>query len=194
MVDDAGGFMRGCANLPGFVGSGPTGAGSWGWDFDGSYGDWYGGHELGHAYGRPHANFCGAEGGGSYPYSNGGISPSLSGDQAIYGFDIHSQEIYTADWSDVMSYCPNQWLSDFTYEALLAHFQNNPILTHSATPMDRLSIIGTIDPATNQVELAPLFIIPDADDIEPRTPGDYAIVLRNSTGVNWHAIRSHLTR
>ena len=50
MVDDAGGFMRGCAvDIPSHVASGPTGsnATSFTWDNDGvSYGDWYGGHEL----------------------------------------------------------------------------------------------------------------------------------------------------
>lgn len=77
-VDDGAGnlthFMRGCADIPGtefddsvpvlwppdrepvYVGSGPTGA-TWAshtWDKDGSWGDWYGGHELGHTYRRFH--------------------------------------------------------------------------------------------------------------------------------------------
>jgi hypothetical protein len=63
-VSDGGFFMRGCAGVPSepspdAVGSGPTGPGTWGWDTDGSYGDWYGGHELGHTYGRRHPGFCG---------------------------------------------------------------------------------------------------------------------------------------
>lgn len=69
LVIDTAGFMRGCAaGIPAYIASGPTGTGNWGWDFDGSYGDWYGAHELGHTYGRGHANFCGAEGGPSYPF------------------------------------------------------------------------------------------------------------------------------
>src|SRR5207253_648247 len=52
MVEDTAGFMRGCGELPGFVASGPNGSGDFGWDKDGSYGDWYGGHELGHTYDR----------------------------------------------------------------------------------------------------------------------------------------------
>ena len=53
LVDDAGGFMRGLASgipsspAPGTVASGPTGPLTFGWDADGSYGDWYTGHELG---------------------------------------------------------------------------------------------------------------------------------------------------
>ena len=70
MVSDGGFFMRGLASgipqtpRPGTVVSGPTGPSTFGWDSDGSYGDWYGGHELGHTVGRFHAEFCGASDGG----------------------------------------------------------------------------------------------------------------------------------
>ena len=95
MVSDGAGFMRGCAmDIPAYVASGPTGTGTWGWDFDGSYGDWYGGHELAHTYGRGHANYCGAEGGPAYPYTGGRISPSLTGNTALYGFDIGTRAVY----------------------------------------------------------------------------------------------------
>jgi len=186
MVTDAGGFMRGCAPVPGMVASGPTGTSNWGWDFDGSYGDWYGGHELAHAYGRGHANFCGAVGGPAYPYPNGRISPSLTGDNAIYGFDISTWAIYGPTSGDLMTYCDNQWLGDFTYEALMSAFQSGPVLAaanlQSVDQTDRLLVVGTIDPATNEVTLAPLFVVPNAGDVAPREPGDYAIVLRDAGG------------
>ncbi len=186
MVSDAAGFMRGCAPVPGFVASGPTGTGTWGWDFDGSYGDWYGGHELAHAYGRGHANFCGAEGGPSYPYANGRISPSLTGDNAIYGFDISTRAIYGPTSGDLMTYCDNQWLGDFTYERLMNKFQDDPVAAaadlRTVDQTDRLLVTGTIDPATNTAELEPLFVIPNAGDIKQRVPGDYVIVLRSADG------------
>ena len=60
VVRDAGGlFMRGCAQIGGRFGSGPAGPGTFGWDNDGAYTDWYGGHEIGHMYGRKHPGFCG---------------------------------------------------------------------------------------------------------------------------------------
>jgi hypothetical protein len=184
MVTDAGGFMRGCAPVPGLVASGPTGPGTWGWDC--SYGDWYGGYELGHAYGRGHANFCGAEDGPSYPYPNGRISPTLTGDNAIYGFDISTRAIYGPTSGDLMSYCDNQWLSDFTYEALLSTFQTGPVAAaadlRSVDQTERLLVVGTIDPATHAVTLQPLFVVPNAGDIKPRVPGDYGIVLRGADG------------
>lgn len=187
MVDDSGGFMRGCAHSPGFAASGPTGTGTFGWDFDGSYGDWYGGHELAHTYGRGHANFCGAKGGPAYPYPNGQISPTLSGNKAMYGFDISTWEVYPPFWKDVMTYCSNQWIGDFTYEALMDVFQNTPVMQRTADrrtvgQTDRLAVVGFINPATRNVRLEPLMVIPDAGDVEPRTPGPFAIVLRAKNG------------
>ena len=187
MVDDGGGFMRGCARgIPSKIASGPTGTGNFGWDFDGSYGDWYGGHELGHTYGRHHAAFCGAGGGASYPYSMGRISPVLSGDAAIYGFDISTWEIYGPTWTDVMTYCDFEWLSDFTYEGIMSYLQTRATVASAEGlkmyPADRLLVTGSIDPLTQEAELDPLFIIPDAGEPEPSTPGDYAIVLRDAGG------------
>ena len=121
-------FMRGCAAgipgnpSPGTVSSGPTGA-QWGWDTDGSYGDWYGGHEIGHTLGRFHlGSGCGdSSDDNNYPYPNGQISGV---DGAFVGFDtgdnangIAMAALPGTVWSDVMSYCANQWISDYTYAA-----------------------------------------------------------------------------
>jgi hypothetical protein len=196
MVDDTHAFMRGCAPIGGRVGSGPTGTATLGWDFDGAYGDWYGGHELGHSFGRGHANFCGAEGGPAYPYISGWISPMLAGPSALYGFDRgawgspgSSWTVYPPTWTDVMTYCPKEWISDFTYEGLLDWFQGKGSLaareaaaTDATTAADRLLVSGSIDPATNVVELATLYVVPNAAEIEPPIPGPYAIVLRGAGG------------
>jgi hypothetical protein len=130
LVDDAGGlnFMRGLASGvpstpdPATVASGPTGNATFGWDTDGSYGDWYTGHELGHTFGRLHAMFCGATGGGPYPYPDGQISPN---DGSFVGFDagdpahaIARRAVPGVPSHDVMSYCDNQWLSSFTYKGI----------------------------------------------------------------------------
>ncbi len=189
LVDDGAGFMRGCAiDIPGLVASGPTGSATWGWDTDGSYGDWYTGHELGHTFGRPHDNFCGAVGGlnyPAYPYPGGRISPSLSGLTAIYGFDISTHAIYGPSWEDVMTYCDNQWIGDFTYERLMTYFQVTPGLApttdrRAGAQTERLLVSGSINPATGSVDLAPLYVIPDAGDVAPNTPGDYQIELRGA--------------
>jgi hypothetical protein len=128
MVAESGFFMRGLASgipqtpQPGTVASGPTGPSTFGWDFDGSYGDWYGGHELGHTLGRSHANFCGAVGGAPYPFANGQLSDA---DEAFVGIDVGDpaaglpmRVMGGIDSHDVMSYCDDQWLSSFTYGAV----------------------------------------------------------------------------
>ena len=130
LVSDGGGgfFMRGLASgIPGgpdpsTVASGPTGPNTWGWDIDGSYGDWYTGHEFGHTYGRFHAEFCGAGGGAPYPFVNGQLS---NADGAFAGFDtgdpsqgLPMRALPGTIWHDVMTYCTFQWLSSFTYTGI----------------------------------------------------------------------------
>ena len=121
-------FMRGLASGiptapdPSTVASGPTGTNTWGWDTDGSYGDWYTGHELGHTFGRFHAMFCGAAGGAPYPFVNGQLS---NADGAFVGLDtgdpasgLPLRALPGTMWHDVMTYCVFQWLSSFTYTGI----------------------------------------------------------------------------
>jgi hypothetical protein len=130
MVADGGFFMRGLASgIPGqpdpsVVASGPTGPNSYGWDFDGSYGDWYGGHELGHTFGRFHlGSGCGETSDDpNYPYIFGQLA---NYDAGCVGFDVGDAALGIAmaaypgiAWHDVMTYCNNQWLSDYTYHRI----------------------------------------------------------------------------
>jgi hypothetical protein len=127
IVSDAGGFMRGSANAipttpdPSAVASGPTGPGTFGWDTDGSYGDWYGGHELCHTLGRFHPGFCpdNSADDPAYPFASGQLA---NADGAFTGLDVGDSELgITASalpgtaWHDVMTYCAFQWLSSYTY-------------------------------------------------------------------------------
>ena len=52
----------------------------------------------------------------------------------------------------------------------------------TTTATDRLLVSGSIDPVTNAVDLATLYVIPNAAEIEPPIPGPYAIVLRGAGG------------
>ncbi|MCA1557859.1 MAG: hypothetical protein LC731_04885, partial [Acidobacteria bacterium] len=130
IVADSAGFMRGCANNipthadPTAVASGPTGPGGYSWDRDGSYGDWYGGHELAHTYGRFHPGFCNGNTGDDpkYPFTRGRLS---NDDGAFVGFDVGDPSLGIpmralpgASWHDVMTYCARQWISSYTYEAI----------------------------------------------------------------------------
>jgi hypothetical protein len=130
MVSDAGFFMRGSAAGipatpdPSTVASGPTGSATWGWDFDGSYGDWYGGHELGHTFGRFHpGSGCGESSDDpNFPYPKGQLAAS---DTSFCGFDVGDPTFGIAPrampgtvWHDVMTYCQWLWLSAYTYEGI----------------------------------------------------------------------------
>jgi hypothetical protein len=144
LVDDNAGedgyFMRGQAQAipgvasPDVVASGPVGVpGGFAGDLDASYADWYGAHELGHTFGRFHPGFPPfdpATGTGQdrsdtdFPYPDGRIT---TGDDAFVGFDVGDIELNLPmrvlagnTHHDVMTYKPNQWLSEYTYKAILA--------------------------------------------------------------------------
>jgi hypothetical protein len=181
VVDDGGGFMRGkAAGIPGTIAAGPSGTDNWGWDFDGSYNDWYGGHEIGHTRGRSHANFCGAGGGGAYPYTSGRISPALTGNTAIYGFDITTRAIYGPDWKDVMTYCSNQWVSDFTYEGIRSYLVGSGLQLLSAesvTADEFLTVMGLADLEFNTATLESVYQVSQTATVPLPEPGDWTIAL-----------------
>lgn len=195
MVSDAGGFMRGCADgLPGYTSSGPTGDpanySGYTWDKDGSFGDWYGAHEVAHNYARFHAEFCNAQAGAPYPFDGGRISPAGTAGEIAFGFDIRTGEIYNSNWKDVMTYCTYQWTGKFTYHALMDAFQQDVLPSAQAATKARfaaarqamLLVVGDLNMDTNppKPKMQPFYTINDAIEIDPRKPGDYAIVLRKA--------------
>ena len=67
-------------------------------------------HELGHQHGRYHSP-CGTSGtDADYPYASGVIG--------VWGWDPASGAFYAPDTgTDIMGYCDEQWVSDYTYAA-----------------------------------------------------------------------------
>jgi len=211
MVDDGGGFMRGCG-IP-YVASGPTGSDRWAdrtddsyWDSDGSFGDWYGAHEIAHSFGRLHPASANCADNYSrddncYPYADGLISPLSMGADALYGFNGGQgprfwREVYDPTrYHDVMTYCNYQWISDYTYEGLIEPIRGGlpiPPCLGLAPPAvgagggadngERLVIAGSIDAETNEVSLVAPLRVPDVGEVEPRVPGDYTIELVGGGG------------
>jgi hypothetical protein len=72
-------------------------------------------HEVGHNHGRSHAP-C-APGGGiagvdpNFPQQNGSIG--------TYGYNALGDQLLPPDFTDLMGYCNNQWLSAYTYGGIL---------------------------------------------------------------------------
>ena len=80
-----------------------------GWDRSGA--SWVAAHEWGHNFGRRHAP-CGVSNpDGSFPYAGGVIGvPGWNGSSLV-----------STGTKDLMGYCSPRWISDYTYEAVLAH-------------------------------------------------------------------------
>lgn len=123
------------------------------WDRDTTYGDWYAAHEIGHSVGRPHpftgslsdtmrtAN-CSPMGNYRWglvdgSYDNGFPHPDaqIGANNDTQGFDPGGitdgyislgwkYRVYQGtQWFDFMSYCSQQWISDYTTNAMYTRFR-----------------------------------------------------------------------
>lgn len=178
MVADDGGFPRGWACGRGVTT--PSGPRDWGWDFDGSYADWYAGHEIGHSQGRGHT-FDDP----SYPWPDQKI-----GDETFRGFDLGDTglnsrlipQVYDNNWRDVMSYTFPQWISGYTYLGIKNFLPASAgILGISGGPY--LQVSGILYPSAHEADITQVRIWNDLTfSPNPPSPGDYRIRLLNSSG------------
>jgi hypothetical protein len=140
LVSNGGGYMRGCSSGvpaqadPTVVASAPAGVpGAPGLtqpvnttgDTDGSFADWYGGHELAHTFGRSHPGFCPGNTADdpSFPYPNGQLSDNAGTFVGLdFGDNANSiaQTVLRGQSNfDIMTYCNQpQWLSAYNYKAV----------------------------------------------------------------------------
>jgi hypothetical protein len=82
-----------------------------GWDRPGSRGG-IAAHEWGHNWHRLHAPCNDPESlDGAYPYPNGEIG--------VIGYDVVNESLKPADSHDLMGYCSNEWISDYTYVGVM---------------------------------------------------------------------------
>ncbi|MBV1861793.1 MAG: hypothetical protein KUG77_25460 [Nannocystaceae bacterium] len=71
-------------------------------------------HEVGHTQGRRHVRCSGGEAGidAAYPHAGGRIG--------VWGFGIYDFELYSPTGGrDYMTYCSNEWVSDYSWEQTL---------------------------------------------------------------------------
>ena len=85
-------------------------------------------HEIGHAHGREHAPCGGAQGvDPGFPYQGGAIG--------TWGYDIFARTfIAPTKGKDIMGYCPNEWVSDYTYNALFERISSISLEKHWLPP------------------------------------------------------------
>ncbi|HEV7365005.1 MAG TPA: hypothetical protein VGN76_04085 [Gemmatimonadales bacterium] len=133
-------------------------------------------HELGHNWGRNHAP-CGGPAGldPQYPQSNGSTGS--------YGVDIGgTPTLHPATDSDIMGYCNNKWISDYTYKGVLNYLLNpstpqTSVASQSVQPS--LLVWGHI--RNGEIVLEPAFWVNTRPSL-PARPGPYALEARNDDG------------
>ncbi len=170
----------GPAGIPGQYALGSSAA----WDFDNTYADWYAAHEVGHSLGRAHPDSgsddpstnarenCGhSRSDPNFPYGTkfSSRAPIGPADNSLEGFDAGDSafgvplSVYpSAIWNDLMSYCSNQWISDYTYTAMYMFMIGHPsgpaaedkMIQSPSLVGDFLVMSGDIVTATNSANFA----------------------------------------
>jgi hypothetical protein len=108
-------YTSGVAGI-GYIG----GRAALGWDYLPSGAD-VAAHEWGHNWGRQHSPCGGASSPDpNYPYANAAIG--------VYGFDLTTSTLKPPTATDVMGYCGNQWISDYTYRGVLDYRAASPMV------------------------------------------------------------------
>jgi len=144
-----------------------------GWDYLPS-GRGVAAHELTHNFGRAHAP-CGGVGGPdpNFPYAGGTIG--------VYGYDMTTNTLRPPSTADLMGYCSNPWISDYTYVGALDWRANNPTpgvvgaalgLEQDATARSALLVWGRVE--RGKLVLEPAFSIVAKPDV-PREGGPYRV-------------------
>lgn len=134
-------------------------------------------HELGHNFGRNHAP-CGNPSGPDpgYPYANASIGS--------WGLDLPGLTLKPpATFKDLMSYCDPDWVSDYTYSAILAWRGTAPdqqgAVRTGATAGRGLLLWGRI--VAGNVILEPSFVV-QAPARLPARPGPHRVEALDAQG------------
>lgn len=116
-----------------------------GWDNLPS-GDGVAAHEWGHNFSRAHAP-CGTTGDSNYPFSGGVIGN--------WGWNSLSNTLVSPAATDVMGYCTNQWISDYTWSAVMQHRSAVGGVSSPSAPGEGLLVWGRV--VDGRIQLEPAF-------------------------------------
>jgi hypothetical protein len=150
-----------------------------GWDYLSS-GSEVAAHELAHNWGRFHAP-CGnpANPDAAYPYSGGVIG--------AYGLDVGTVTPKPPSTSDIMGYCPNKWISDYNYKAVMNYRTAHPLVMSSVVGQavqPSLLVWGHI--SDGKLVLEPAFQVNTRPSL-PARPGPYSLEGRTADGTTLFA-------
>lgn len=127
-----------------------------GWDYLPS-GNLVAAHEWGHNFGRRHSpcgNVSGAD--PAYPHTGGIVG--------AWGWDPDTDALMSPNFTDLMGYCGNQWVSDFTWRGALQYRSLTPnaiVAKANASSGDAGGLLVWGDVRDGRVRLEPSFYVPD---------------------------------
>lgn len=133
-------------------------------------------HELGHTWGQLHAP-CGTTSAidPSYPYSGGQIGR--------YGLDVGRATLKPPQFHDIMSYCADRWISDYTYKRVLGfRADQQPPAFAAAMTQEQPSILVWGHIVNGRPVLEPAFRVVARPRL-PSAPGPYSIEATTSDGM-----------
>jgi hypothetical protein len=131
-------------------------------------------HEWGHNWNRNHAPCGGASNpDGSFPYDSGATG--------AYGLDVATVTLKPPTYRDLMGYCNPEWISDYTYTAVLNYRLANPDVTSafSQAMQSCLVVWGRIE--NGKMILEPAFEVVTRPSL-PARGGDFSVEGRAANG------------
>jgi len=145
------------------------------------------GHEVGHNFGRKHAP-CGVPLQGSdtgYPtYLSPQGSPYDSGSVGQVGLNLYEANptpMRPDRTYDLMSYCGEEWISPYTYDAIIVKLLNAKSASLKTNGDPHVVVSGRID--GDGAELEPLLVLDlDGADLAGTGEGPFSLELRDAYG------------
>ena len=130
-------------------------------------------HEWGHNWNRRHAAGCGAGSPDpSYPYADGKIG--------VWGLDVNTESPKSpSTYYDFMSYCGPDWISDYSYEAILDYRQTYGGYASPGQPEPSLLVWGRME--GDRIVLEPAFEV-TTTPVLPAGSGEYRLEAIDQSG------------
>jgi hypothetical protein len=135
-------------------------------------------HELGHNWARNHAP-CGGPTGVDPQY------PQSDGRTGSYGVDVSSETLEPPSSSDIMGYCNNKWISNYTYQGVLNYLlaPSPPLLSSVASQAIQPCLLVWGHIHEGELVLEPAFQVSTRPSL-PARPGPYSLEARADDGTS----------